>query len=263
MLLREAKRPEDSYTMLAQALAKNPDNLALLYDTAMAAERTHRLAEMEKHLRRLIELKPDYAHAYNALGYTFADRNTRLAEALQLIEKAHELSPDDAYILDSLGWVHFRLGNAEARIFFIPGHTKGHMAFWFEESQALFCGDTLFTLGCGRLFEGTPQQMWASLTKLRALPGETLVYCGHEYTESNARFARAIDPGNAALKRRAEAVTAARAKGLATVPGRMEEERATNPFLRADDPQLAAAVGMAGAPPVQVFAEIRRRKDSF
>jgi hydroxyacylglutathione hydrolase len=157
----------------------------------------------------------------------------------------------------------FRLGNAEARIFFIPGHTKGHMAFWFEESRALFCGDTLFTLGCGRLFEGTPQQMWASLTKLRALPAETLVYCGHEYTESNARFARAIDPENAALKRRAEAVTAARAKGLPTVPARIEEERATNPFLRADDPQLAAAVGMAGAPPVQVFAEIRRRKDSF
>ena len=110
-LLREAKRAEDSYAMLAEALAKNPDNLSLLYETAMAAERTNRLVEMEKHLRRVIELKPDHAHAYNALGYTFADRNTRLPEALKLIEKAHELSPADPYILDSLGWVHFRMGD--------------------------------------------------------------------------------------------------------------------------------------------------------
>jgi hydroxyacylglutathione hydrolase len=157
----------------------------------------------------------------------------------------------------------FRLGEAEAEIFFIPGHTRGHMAFWFEESRALFCGDTLFTLGCGRLFEGTPQQMWASLLKLRALPADAQVYCGHEYTESNARFALAVDPDNAALKRRAERVKAARAEGRSTVPASMEEERAANPFLRADDPKLAAAVGMAGAPPVQVFAEIRRRKDHF
>jgi tetratricopeptide (TPR) repeat protein len=116
-LLRDARRLEDSHALLLQALEKNPDNPSLLYDTAMAAERTNRLVEMEKHLRRLIELKPDYAHAYNALGYTFADRNTRLAEALQLIEKAHELAPDDPYILDSLGWVHYRLGNLkEARL---------------------------------------------------------------------------------------------------------------------------------------------------
>ncbi len=157
----------------------------------------------------------------------------------------------------------FRLGNASATIFFIPGHTRGHMAFWFEESKALFCGDTLFTLGCGRLFEGTPQQMWTSLSKLRALPGETEVYCGHEYTESNARFALAIDPENAALKRRAAEVKAARAEGRPTVPASMEEERATNPFLRADDRRVGAAVGMAGAPPVEVFAELRRRKDNF
>ena len=110
-LLREAKRTEESYTMLAQALAKSPDNLALLYDTAMAAERTNRIPEMEKHLRRVIELKPDYAHAYNALGYTFAERNTRLPEALQLIEKANQLSPDDPFILDSLGWVYYRMGD--------------------------------------------------------------------------------------------------------------------------------------------------------
>jgi hydroxyacylglutathione hydrolase len=157
----------------------------------------------------------------------------------------------------------FALGEAAAKILFIPGHTRGHMAFWFSESAALFCGDTLFTLGCGRLFEGTPEEMWASLLKLRALPDETLVYCGHEYTAANARFARAIDPENEALRLRAARVDAARAAGRPTVPAPMGEERATNPFLRADDPTIAAAVGLAGAPPVQVFAEIRRRKDSF
>lgn len=110
-LLRESKRFEDSYKLLTQALEKAPDNVALLYDTAMAAEKLNHLDVMEKRLRRIIEIKPDHAHAYNALGYTFADRNMRLPEALQLIEKARQLAPDDAFILDSLGWVHFRLGD--------------------------------------------------------------------------------------------------------------------------------------------------------
>lgn len=110
-LLRDAGRHAENYALLQQALEKNPDNLALLYDAGMAAERTDRLPEMEKHLRRMIELKPDYAHAYNALGYSLADRNLRLAEALELIEKAHALAPEDPYILDSLGWVHYRLGD--------------------------------------------------------------------------------------------------------------------------------------------------------
>lgn len=110
-LLREARRYDESYKLLTQALEKSPDNLALLYDTAMAAEKLNQVDVMEKRLRRIIELKPDHAHAYNALGYTFADRNVRLQEALPLIEKAHQLAPDDAFILDSLGWVHYRLGN--------------------------------------------------------------------------------------------------------------------------------------------------------
>ncbi len=110
-LLRDAKRHDESYKLLSQALAGAPDSVPLLYDTAMAAERLNQVAVMEKHLRRIIELKPDYAHAYNALGYSLADRNLRLPEALQLIEKAHQLAPDDAFILDSLGWVHYRLGD--------------------------------------------------------------------------------------------------------------------------------------------------------
>ena len=129
--------------------------------------------------------------------------------------------------------------------------------------DALFSGDTLFALGCGRLFEGTPAQMWQSLSRLRALPDETLVYCGHEYTAANAHFALSIDRDNAELKARAEAVTADTIARRPTVPSPLGLERTTNPFLRADDPELAARMGMEGSTAEEVFAEIRRRKDVF
>lgn len=155
------------------------------------------------------------------------------------------------------------LGEAMAEVFFVPGHTRGHIAYWFEESAALFCGDTLFALGCGRLFEGTPQQMWSSLSKLRRLPEDTRVYCAHEYTQANARFAVSVEPENQALQARSREIDAARAQDRPTVPSILGEELATNPFLRADQPGLAANVGLAGSDPVAVFAEVRRRKDSF
>lgn len=157
----------------------------------------------------------------------------------------------------------FSLGNAEAEVFFVPGHTRGHIAFWFKDSDALFCGDTMFSIGCGRLFEGTPAQMWTSLKRLRELPDATRIYCAHEYTESNIRFAVSIEPDNAALRTREAEVKALRAAGKPSVPSRLGEERAANPFLRADAPELAAAVGLAGGDPVDVFAEVRRRKDVF
>lgn len=157
----------------------------------------------------------------------------------------------------------FTLGAARAEVFFVPGHTRGHIAYWFADSEALFCGDTMFSVGCGRLFEGTPQQMWSSLKRLRALPPATRIYCAHEYTESNIRFALSIDPDNAALRHRAAEVTALRAAGKSSVPSRLADERAANPFLRADAPELAAAVGMTGRDAVDVFTEVRRRKDVF
>lgn len=154
-------------------------------------------------------------------------------------------------------------GDQTARVFAVPGHTSGHIAFWFEAADSLFCGDTLFSLGCGRLFEGTPAQMWDSLQELRALTDHTRVYCGHEYTQSNGRFALTVDPGNAALHRRMEEVAELRDRNQPTIPTSIGMERRTNPFLRADDPGVQAAVGMAGAPAVEVFAELRRRKDHF
>ncbi len=157
----------------------------------------------------------------------------------------------------------YRLGEAAARVFDVPGHTRGHIAFWFSAEKALFCGDTLFALGCGRLFEGTPAQMWNSLGKLRALPDDTQVYCAHEYTQSNARFALSVDGGNADLVARAKDVDAARAQGLATVPSLLGLEKRTNPFLRADDAGLAQAMGLAGSSPDAVFAAVRGAKDRF
>lgn len=156
----------------------------------------------------------------------------------------------------------FLLGHAAALVFETPGHTSGHIAYWFPDSDALFCGDTLFSLGCGRLFEGTAAQMWASLAKLRELPPETRVYCAHEYTAANGRFARLVERDNAALLARVEQV--ARLGGKPSVPSLLADERAANPFLRADVPAVARAVGMdEGTDPARVFAELRRRKDVF
>ena len=155
------------------------------------------------------------------------------------------------------------LGESAGTVFEVPGHTIGHVAYHFPASHALFSADSLMVMGCGRLFEGTAEQMWRSLARLAALPPETLVYSGHEYAESNLRFALSVDGENPALRARAEEVAALRARGEATVPARLDLEIATNPFLRARDPGMKARLGLAGAPDAAVFAEIRRRKNAF
>lgn len=158
-----------------------------------------------------------------------------------------------------------QIGELRGKVLFIPGHTTGHIAYLFD--NGLFCGDTLFTAGCGRLFEGTPEQMHASLEKLKALPDDTKVYCGHEYTESNLRFAVTLEPRNHKLVSRFERVQALRARGISTVPSTMEEERQTNPFLRWDSKEIQASL-KARSPdlrtdPVAVFAQARKLKDAF
>jgi hydroxyacylglutathione hydrolase len=157
----------------------------------------------------------------------------------------------------------FELGQVEAEVFETPGHTLGHISYWFDDAKALFCADTLFSLGCGRVFEGNFEQMWQSLSKLAALPDAALVYCGHEYTQSNARFALSVDPDNPALKARAAEVDRQRAAGQPTVPTTLGQERAANPFLRARDPAIRKRLGMTDASDAEVFAELRRRKDRF
>lgn len=158
----------------------------------------------------------------------------------------------------------FALGGIRLEAISTPGHTLGQVSYYLPDAGVAFTGDTLFSLGCGRVFEGSMDDMWRSLLKLRRrLPAETKVYCGHEYTQSNARFALSVDPRNAALQAQAKAVEAARAEGRPTLPTDMASECAANPFLRADDPALAAAVGLGGAEPARVFAELRTRKDHF
>ena len=152
----------------------------------------------------------------------------------------------------------------ELRVIAAPGHTLGHVAYYAPDD--LFCGDTLFGGGCGRLFEGTPQAMYDSLMRLAALPDTTLVYCAHEYTEANLRFALAVEPRNRALRHRVEEVAVLRAKGLPTVPSTLALEKATNPFLRCGEPDVIDAVrtrGVAEKDPVAVFAALREWKDSF
>jgi hydroxyacylglutathione hydrolase len=156
-----------------------------------------------------------------------------------------------------------RVGPLAAKVLETPGHTAGHIVYCFEEDELVFAGDTLFSLGCGRVFETPYPVMWESLIKLAGLPGATALYCGHEYTESNARFALTIEPDNAVLKSRVADVAALRAAGKPTVPSTIAAELAANPFLRAELPSVQAAVGMAGADAGAVFAEIRSRKDRF
>jgi hydroxyacylglutathione hydrolase len=157
----------------------------------------------------------------------------------------------------------FLFGGFEVRVIDTPGHTLGHISYWLPTAGVAFVADTLFALGCGRIFEGTPQMMWDSLLKLRALPDETRIYCGHEYTEANARFALTIEPDNADLVARAKEVTRLRAAGKPTLPTTIGLEKATNPFLRADAAGMGARLGLADAASAEIFAEIRRRKDNF
>ncbi|MER2508040.1 MAG: hydroxyacylglutathione hydrolase [Amaricoccus sp.] len=155
------------------------------------------------------------------------------------------------------------VGASMGEVIDVPGHTVGHVAYYFAGAGALFSADSLMIMGCGRLFEGTADQMWRSLSRMAALPGETRVYSGHEYAQANTRFALSIDGDNPALAARAAEIEAARANGFPTVPARLDLELATNPFLRARDPALKARLGLPNSPDAQVFAEIRKRKDAY
>jgi hydroxyacylglutathione hydrolase len=155
------------------------------------------------------------------------------------------------------------VGKLSANVIETPGHTAGHISYWFHADKFAFAGDTLFSIGCGRVIEGTPEMMWTSLLKLRDLPDDTRVYCGHEYTAANIKFAQTIEPNNKALAARAAEAAQQIAARKPTIPTTIGAEKKENPFLRADIPEVAAAIGMAGKPAAQVFAEIRSRKNKF
>ena len=182
------------------------------------------------------------------------------ARVLGAAADAHRLPPLDEALEDGQ---EITICGARGHVMDASGHTIGHIALHLPEAGAAFTGDSLMALGCGRLFEGTPEMMWQSLSRLAALPGETLICSGHEYTLNNARFALTVDPDNSALISRKERIGAAREAGRATVPSVLSEELATNPFLRPGEPAIRARLGMTEASDVAVFAEIRRRKDAF
>ncbi len=182
------------------------------------------------------------------------------AKVIGAAADAHRLPPLDQQVSDG---DTFELGGEPVQVLDVSGHTVGHIAFYMPQSAVVFTADSLMALGCGRLFEGTAPQMWDSLSKLAALPDDTLVCSGHEYTQSNAKFALTVDPDNAALRDRAADIDRVRAAGEPTVPSSLALEKATNPFLRAADPAIQAHLGMSGAEPAAVFAEIRARKDRF
>lgn len=156
-----------------------------------------------------------------------------------------------------------QVGALAGRVIDTPGHTAGHISYFFPADRIAFVGDTLFSIGCGRVIEGNAQMMWNSLVKLRGLPDDTRFYCGHEYTAANIRFAKTIEPNNKALAARADEVAKLAAAGQPTIPATIGAEKAANPFLRADHAEVAQSLGLDGAPAWKVFAEIRERKNRF
>jgi hydroxyacylglutathione hydrolase len=206
---------------------------------------------------QLSEIWITHHHADHVEGLEDVRRATG-AKVLGPAAEADRIGRLDVALAD--GDTHGFAGR-EVAVIATPGHTKGHIVYHVPQDELLFAGDTLFVMGCGRLIEDGPDAMWNSLTRLAALPGETRVFCGHEYTLANGRFALSLDKDNAALQARMSEMEDKASRGEPTIPSTIADERATNPFLRADTPELARAVGLHGAEPARVFAELRERKN--
>jgi len=157
----------------------------------------------------------------------------------------------------------FTIGTQTVKIIECSGHTLGHIAFYLADANALFCGDTLFSMGCGRLFEGSAEQMWQSLTKFTQLPLDTQIYCAHEYSLANAKFALSVEPNNTELTRTIDHFTQLRKNNTATIPTSLEQEIATNPFLRLNSAEIRSSLNLEGVTDLKVFTELRKRKDNF
>ncbi len=199
-------------------------------------------------------------HHYDHIDGLGDLHETHAPQVIGAAADAHRLPPLDLAVK---GGDQFDFAGHRVEVLDAAGHTTGHVAYYVKDAGAVFSGDCLMALGCGRLFEGTAAQMWESLSRLASLPGETLVCSGHEYTASNARFALTVEPGNATLAQRARDTEVARKANRPTVPSLLSLEKATNPFLRAGLDELKSGLGMAGASDVDSFAEIRARKDRF
>ena len=244
---------EDNYGYLVHATGTGA---TATIDTPDAAAITDQLEARGWRLTHILNTHwhPDHAGGnealkarYGAIVVAPADPDNRIANVDRTVAEGDQVD----------------LGGVVGKVLAVPGHTTDHVAYWFKSEGAAFVGDALFALGCGRLFEGSPAMMWTSLSKLKALPPETLVYCAHEYTAVNAAFAMTIEPENRELAERVKEIGLLRERGLPTVPTRIRLELGTNPFLRPDQPAIRRRLGLPDASDVEVFAEIRARKDSF
>jgi hydroxyacylglutathione hydrolase len=243
------------------------DNIgALIHDPASgmcaaidAPEEAPILAALAETGWELSEILVTHRHADHVQA--IAPLKARLGCRVVAPAKARDQIPGADVFVREGDTVH--VGGLQAHVWDTPGHCADHVSYWFAADRALFCGDTLFTLGCGRMLEGSYADLWHSLQRLAALPDEARVYSGHDYTLSNARFALAADPGNAALQRRAADAATAQKEGRFLIPSTIGEEKATNPFLRAGEPALAKSVGLEGAPPLAVFQALREWKNKF
>lgn len=247
----------DNYIFLMLDLDRK---IAAVVDPAEAAPV---LAELVRHNVQLVAIFNTHHHGDHVGG------NKELIAAFPDLrvyggaEDRGRIPGQQVYLVDG---DRVEFGDCSGEVFFVPGHTRAHIAYYFPPVESnipgeLFCGDTIFAGGCGRLFEGTPAQMVGSMTKLRQLPDDTRIWCAHEYTLSNLKFAVTVDPDNQELQQRLVDVTAARDRLIPTVPTTLGVEKRTNPFLRWDNTALQASV--ASHDPIETFARIRGRKDQF
>ena len=216
------------------------------------------LAALEARDWRLTDILVTHHHADHTQGIAELRRRFPAARVVAPKKEAGRISSVDLPVEER---DVIRVGELAATVIETPGHTAGHVAYWFEEADVLFAGDALFAMGCGRVFETDMTVMWTSLAKLASLPAQTRVYCGHEYTLANGRFAVTVDPDNTILRARLDETAKLREAGKWTLPTTIQLELATNPFLRAEDPGVQRAVGLPGADPAAVFGELRRRKN--
>jgi hydroxyacylglutathione hydrolase len=217
-------------------------------------------AEAERRGWPLTHLLITHHHLDHIEGWEALKKRFPGMKIVGAAKDAHRLPPLDQAVSDGDDVL---LGATRARVIATPGHTSGHVVYYFPDDEAVFVGDTLFSLGCGRVFDGTMDEMRLSLEKIANLPRETRVYCGHEYTQANGRFAVTVDPENPVLRDRVQQVEQLRAAGKFTLPSTIALENATNPFLRVEDQKVKETMGMAGADPFAVFAEMRERKNHF
>jgi hydroxyacylglutathione hydrolase len=244
---------DDNYIYL---LHDTNEDLTAVVDPAIASPVLHMLTERGWRLDYILNTH----HHSDHVGANLELKQTTGCSIIGAKKDQHRIPGIDRMVVEG---DQFFIGRHQATVLEVPGHTSAHIAYWFNNDALLFCGDTLFSLGCGRLFEGTPQQMWHSLQKIRNLPDQTLIYCAHEYTETNARFALQLEPDNQALQETMKTILRKRMQGLPTIPTSLKVESQVNPFLRVDNPAFQSAVGMNDSDPVSVFATIRQQKDNF